>query len=235
MSTIVVSEGTNTRLDRLKKKWKMRNKDLVIKRLIDDEDQLALLKEQTEGLIEVGEIAEKTLENAEKREERNFCENCITLWKCVAPECNVSRYEQPSCFSPKPSCVFKSIRKEDQKIDCAKDFSRMGKIHIVSAEFCSKCWDRKLAEFKGKEAEPRARVLEKPSPPIPPLTQAIPAVTQVPSTDIKTIECDYHGFSSYRITSTKELAYLPCVRNIGLACPNKECGKKVEKLMKVFR
>jgi len=233
MSTIVVSEGTNTRLDRLKKKWKMRNKDLVIKRLIDDEDQLALLKEQTEGLIEVGEIAEKTLENAEKREERNFCENCITLWKCVAPECNVSRYEQPSCFSPKPSCVFKSIRKEDQKIDCAKDFSRMGKIHIVSAEFCSKCWDRKLADFKGKQPEPHQEKQpeshqEKSSMPTAPVTQA-------PSTDIKTIECDYHGFSSYRITSLKELAHLPCLRNVGLACPNKECEKKVEKLMKVFR
>jgi len=226
MSTIVVSEGTNTRLDRLKKKWKMRNKDLVIKRLIDDEDQLAILKEQTKGVIEVGEIAEKTLEDAEKREEYNFCQDCLTFPRCVDHECNMPRYEQPSCFRPKPSCVFKSVRNEDQKIDCAKDFSRMGKIHIVSAEFCSKCWDRKQAYLRiGKQSEPHQ---EKPSMPTP-------AVTQAPSTDIKTIECDYHGFSSYRITSTKELAYLPCLRNIGLACPNKECEKKVEKLMKVFR
>ena len=225
MSSIGISEGTNTRLERLKKKWKMRNKDLVIKRLIDDEDQLALLKEQTEGLIEVGEIAEKTLENAEKREEYNFCQDCITFWKCVDPKSKMSSYEQPSCFSPKPSCVFKSVRKEDQKIDCAKDFSRMGKIHIVSAEFCSKCWDRKLADFKGKQPEPHQ---EKPSMPNLPVIQA-------PSTDIKTIECDYHGFSNYRITSRKELANLPCLKNIGLACPNKECQKKVETLMRVFR
>jgi hypothetical protein len=233
MSTIVVSEGTNTRLDRLKKKWKMRNKDLVIKRLIDDQEQFAILKEQTKGLIEVGEIAEKSLENADKREEHDFCQDCITLWKCVDHKSKMPSYEPPSCFSPKPSCVFKSVRTEDQKIDCAKDFSRMGKIHIVSAEFCSKCWDRKLADFKGKQPEPHQEKQpephqEKPSMPTSPVTQA-------PSTDIKTIECDYHGFSSYRITSTKELAYLPCLRNVGLACPNKECGKKVETLMKVFR
>jgi hypothetical protein len=228
MSTIVVSEGTNTRLDRLKKKWKMRNKDLVIKRLIDDQEQLAILKEQTKGLIEIGEIAESTLENAEKREEYNFCQDCLTFTKCVDHECNMPRYEKPSCFRPKPSCVFKSVRKEDQKIDCAKDFSRMAKIHIVSAEFCSQCWDRKqtLPYLKnGKQLEPYQ---EKPSMPTP-------AVTQASSTDIKTIECDYHGFSSYRITSSKELAYLPCLRNVGLVCPNKECEKKVEKLMKVFR
>lgn len=228
MKSTKLSLGVLKRCERLKRgifkrKYNVKSINDVIEKLLDVYDDYVILKEQSKGIVETGEVAEKTLEGEviEEEEEPSPCPDCAKYSSCTSPNLgdNAREIRAHFCFSPRNACVYRTENKEGM-IDCAKDFARTGKIHNVSKDFCDKCWERKkavLQKMKKVEAPPRTEA------PSPVQVQAPPKIEEKLELP-KTITCNN---SIYRIEEPKHLLNLPCFVNPMFPCPNSECQKLI--------
>lgn len=223
--SLKVTLGTKKRLERLKKgefkrKFKVRSLNDVIDKLLDIYDEYVIIKNTFKGTIQTGQISEKTLkefpktkeqwlnnireESEDIREHPDICPDCARYPRCTRewihdPE----EVEANKCFIPANQCYFRSIR-DDSKIDCAKDFAQKGKIHIVSVEFCRKCWERKKRHFKKQEKEENGVIRH------------------------------YCGVKDTTFIIKKETDFLqlPCLKDPMFKCKSEKCHEHVLKLIK---
>lgn len=225
-TTIMVKNATKKRLERLKKgefkrKYKTKSINDVITELLDIYDEYVILKDRMKGIVETGEIAEETLRSdlpktkeewmknikeQSETEEEDVCPDCARFSTCTR-EClrNPEEVKSNGCFAARNQCVFRTIG-NDEKVDCAKDYARTGRIHKVTKEFCDNCWNRKKAMMKkmGKSQD-------------------------LSETTIN-IPCSIEG--TFKIEKSSDLLKLPCIDNPSLNCKNTKCNEHVLSLMK---
>jgi len=158
--TVKLDKATKKRLERLKKgefkrRYKTRSINDVIKKLLEIWDEYQILKAEKQEKTEeikvpskeklLKELRETKLEYETLPMEKSICYDCAKFSSCNYDWIHdIEEIKEHGCFVPRNQCVFRSER-EDGKIDCAKDFAKTGKIHVVSKEFCDKCWERKKA------------------------------------------------------------------------------------------
>lgn len=227
--TIKVSLGNQKRLDRLKKgdfkrKFKTKSINDVITQLLDIYDEYVIIKTQFGGIIETGKIAEQSLKDKiQKKPSKeiqpiDICPDCADFSNCKKPFIrNFERVKNEGCFNIRNECVYRT--RNGLTIDCAKDFSKTGRIHHVSIEFCNNCWQRKKAHYQ-KETVGKSSV-----------SKSIKVEATIGKKDISIVHCPLKG--RIFINKPSDLENLPCLKNLNFNCEfRKNCEKHLETLMK---
>ncbi|MDH5635287.1 MAG: hypothetical protein OEY47_01290 [Candidatus Bathyarchaeota archaeon] len=225
--TLKVTLGIQKRIERLKRgefkrKFKTKSVNDVIVKLLDIYDEWVILKEAQQGIVETGRIAEKSMKDEPKTREEwlsqrraemeeetlpDICPDCERFARCTRSSIrHPDEVKEEGCFIPRVRCVFRSVR-PDNMIDCAKDFSKSGRIHKVTSPFCDKCWQRKTFIQKkiAKDQEEYPR-----------------------------IQCSLLD-TTIKIENEKDFLKLPCVLNSMKKCPNEDCEKNVQKIMEEWK
>lgn len=245
--SIKVTLGIQKRLERLKKgefkrKFKVKSLNDVIEKLLDIYDEYVVVKSQFKGIIQTGEIAEKSLtsEVSAKIEDVDICPDCKDF-----PSCKKSWIRNPKevklkgCFVPSNQCYYRSTR-TDGNIDCAKDFNQKSKIYVVTKEFCEQCWNRKTSS-RGEPQQVKKHEEKQVSPDRSFLgtiqeSQRKDALEGIDSQLQKKdrIYCERQK-KQIQISSTRDMLDLPCMANVSLVCEfYDQCKTKLNYLMRKY-
>jgi len=221
--TVKLDKATKKRLERLKKgefkrRYKVRSINDVIKKLLEIWDEYQIIKAETSEKSEKSEKYEETV--LLKEEIQDICYNCANYSFCACDwKHKPEEVKEHGCFKPRNQCVFRSER-PDGKIDCAKDFAKSGKIHIVTKEFCDKCWERKQKArelYEKRKRELEMKLMKK----------------NIHETAERIRKREEQGiFCVLKNRYFKDLMQLPCIENPMFSCPNEECHKKILEKMK---
>jgi len=122
--TIKVTTGVLRKLERLKKRFRVRAINDVIVGLLKAYEEYEVLKEM------------------QKKEE-----------KIEIPMPNQVTFREKEAMGqiPENKCIYRSFNEKEGLVYCAKDFLEKGKMHKVTPQFCQTCWELQLKKRKEKE------------------------------------------------------------------------------------
>lgn len=128
--TIKVTTGVLRKLEKLKKRFRVRAINDVIVGLLKAYEEYEILKEmqKTEAKIEIP-----------------------TPYLASSPE------KEAKGQIPENKCIYRCFNEKEGLVYCAKDFLEKGKMHKVTPQFCQTCWELQLKKKREKEEKQKER------------------------------------------------------------------------------